>query len=114
MSPVLLHARVGAEHVLLVVACTACPAVQRLETRLSREKYWDQTAYNEEIFFLSHDNYKSPGVRHRILCCGCVQIQSCQVVEWEISTLCHDNCGCNVCGQQLCFVAFVRQRDPCP
>lgn len=39
--------------------------MQRLETRLGREKYWDQTAYNEEIFFLSHDHYKSPGVRGR-------------------------------------------------
>lgn len=36
--------------------------MQRLETRLAKEKYWDQTAYNEEIFFLSHDNYKSPQV----------------------------------------------------
>jgi hypothetical protein len=24
-------------------ACAACAALQRLETRLSREKYWDQT-----------------------------------------------------------------------
>jgi len=37
--------------------------MQRLETRLAKEKYWDQTAYNEEIFFLSHDNYKSPQVK---------------------------------------------------
>jgi hypothetical protein len=36
--------------------------MERLERRLSREKYWDQTAYNEEIFFLSHGNYKSPKV----------------------------------------------------
>lgn len=34
----------------------------RLEDRLSKVKYWDQTAYNEEIFFLSHGNYKSPQV----------------------------------------------------
>jgi hypothetical protein len=47
----------------LVALPVCCLALQRLETRLSREKYWDQTAYNEEIFFLSHDNYKSPGVR---------------------------------------------------
>lgn len=37
--------------------------MHRLETRLAREKYWDQTAYNEEIFFLSHGDYKSPQVR---------------------------------------------------
>lgn len=36
--------------------------MERLEKRLSREKYWDQTAYNEEMFFLSHGNYKSPKV----------------------------------------------------
>jgi hypothetical protein len=28
--------------------------MQRLADRLSRQKYWDQTAFNEEIFFLSH------------------------------------------------------------
>lgn len=41
--------------------------MQRLETRLSREKYWDQTAYNEEMFFLSHDEYKSPQVSVRVM-----------------------------------------------
>lgn len=39
----------------------------RLATRLSKEKYWDQTAYNEEIFFLSHGSYKSPQVSVRVL-----------------------------------------------
>ncbi|GIL62084.1 hypothetical protein Vafri_16376 [Volvox africanus] len=39
----------------------------RLETRLSKEKYWDQTAYNEEIFFLSHGNYRSPQVSVRVM-----------------------------------------------
>lgn len=34
----------------------------RLADRLSKTKYWDQTAYNEEIFFLSHGSYKSPQV----------------------------------------------------
>lgn len=42
--------------------------MQRLDTRLAKEKYWDQTAYNEEIFFLSHDDYKSPQVRRRLHC----------------------------------------------
>ena len=37
--------------------------MQRLDERLSKTKYWDQTAYNEEIFFLSHGDYKSPQVR---------------------------------------------------
>jgi len=41
--------------------------MQRLETRLNREKYWDQTAYNEEIFFLSHDDYRSPQVTVRVM-----------------------------------------------
>jgi hypothetical protein len=34
----------------------------RLDERLSKTKYWDQTAFNEEIFFLSHGSYKSPQV----------------------------------------------------
>ncbi|KAG1676624.1 hypothetical protein FOA52_008753 [Chlamydomonas sp. UWO 241] len=39
----------------------------RLDERLSRQKYWDQTAYNEEMFFLSHGNYKSPQVSVRVM-----------------------------------------------
>ncbi|KXZ46748.1 hypothetical protein GPECTOR_41g713 [Gonium pectorale] len=39
----------------------------RLARRLSQEKYWDQTAYNEEIFFLSHGSYKSPQVSVRVM-----------------------------------------------
>ena len=39
----------------------------RLETRLSKQKYWDQTAWNEEIFFLSHGAYKSPQVTVRVM-----------------------------------------------
>lgn len=38
-----------------------------LQTRLSKEKYWDQTAYNEEMFFLSHGEYKSPQVSVRVM-----------------------------------------------
>lgn len=43
----------------------------RLETRLSKQSYWDQTAYNEEIFFLSHGDYKSPqvGLHHVVMSC---------------------------------------------
>eukprot|EP01026_Neomeris_dumetosa_P070884 TRINITY_DN711_c0_g1_i6.p1 TRINITY_DN711_c0_g1~~TRINITY_DN711_c0_g1_i6.p1 ORF type:complete len:385 (-),score=39.05 TRINITY_DN711_c0_g1_i6:233-1357(-) len=41
--------------------------MQRLETRLSKEKYWDQTAFNEEIFFLSHGEYRSPDVSVRVM-----------------------------------------------
>ncbi|GBF91185.1 glycosyltransferase [Raphidocelis subcapitata] len=41
--------------------------MQRLETRLAREKYWDQTAYNEEMFVLSHGDYKSPQVSVRVM-----------------------------------------------
>lgn len=37
--------------------------MQRLETRLAKETYWDQTAYNEEMFFLSHGSYRNPQVR---------------------------------------------------
>lgn len=41
--------------------------MRRLEARLSREKYWDQTAYNEELFFLSHGDYVSPQATARVM-----------------------------------------------
>lgn len=41
--------------------------LQRLDKRLSEKQYWDQTAYNEEIFFLSHGSYKSPQVSVRVM-----------------------------------------------
>lgn len=41
--------------------------MQRLSARLSEEKYWDQTAFNEEIFFLSHGPYKSTQVSVRVM-----------------------------------------------
>ncbi|GMH33869.1 hypothetical protein BSKO_01703 [Bryopsis sp. KO-2023] len=41
--------------------------MDRLSVRLRRDKYWDQTAFNEEIFFLSHGNYSSPQVSVRVL-----------------------------------------------
>jgi hypothetical protein len=41
--------------------------MKRLDTRLSKQKYWDQTAWNEEIFFLSHGSYKSPQVSVRVM-----------------------------------------------
>ncbi|KAG2497437.1 hypothetical protein HYH03_004592 [Edaphochlamys debaryana] len=39
----------------------------RLADRLSKEQYWDQTAYNEAIFFLSHGSYRSPQVSVRVM-----------------------------------------------
>lgn len=41
--------------------------MRRLEERLSRQKYWDQTAYNEELFFLSHGDYRSPQATVRVM-----------------------------------------------
>jgi arabinosyltransferase len=41
--------------------------MRRLEERLSRQKYWDQTAYNEELFFLSHGDYVSPQATVRVM-----------------------------------------------
>jgi hypothetical protein len=46
----------------------------RLEERLSREKYWDQTAYNEEIFFPSHGTYQASRVRRILFDCCCVVV----------------------------------------
>jgi hypothetical protein len=42
--------------------------MRRLEDRLSRTKYWDQTAYNEELFFLPHgDSFTSPQCTVRVM-----------------------------------------------
>ncbi|KAK9824345.1 hypothetical protein WJX72_009577 [[Myrmecia] bisecta] len=39
----------------------------RIADRLSKVKAWDQSVYNEEIFFLSHGAYKSPNVSVRVM-----------------------------------------------
>jgi hypothetical protein len=42
--------------------------LKRIAGRLRKEKAWDQSVYNEEIFLLSHgDEYKSPGVSVRVM-----------------------------------------------
>ena len=37
--------------------------MQRIAKKLHQEKAWDQSVYNEYIFFLSHGEYKSPQAR---------------------------------------------------
>ena len=41
--------------------------MQRIAARLSKEKAWDQSVYNQEIFFLSHDDYMAPQVTVRVM-----------------------------------------------
>jgi hypothetical protein len=41
--------------------------MERLADRLSRQKYWDQTAFNEEIFFLSHGNVTRVPISVRVM-----------------------------------------------
>ena len=41
--------------------------MQRIAARLSTEKAWDQSVYNQEIFFLSHDDYIAPQVTVRVM-----------------------------------------------
>lgn len=41
--------------------------MQRIAARLSNEKAWDQSVYNQEIFFLSHDDYIAPHVTVRVM-----------------------------------------------
>ena len=41
--------------------------MQRIAARLSQEKAWDQSVYNQEIFFLSHDDYIAPQVTVRVM-----------------------------------------------
>ena len=41
--------------------------MQKLAARLARQKYWDQTAFNEEIFFLSHGDTAYVPISVRVL-----------------------------------------------
>lgn len=41
--------------------------LDRMALRLSREKAWDQSVWNEELFFLSHGDYISPHVSVRVM-----------------------------------------------
>lgn len=41
--------------------------MNRIAARLSKEKAWDQSVFNEEIFFLSHDDYLSPNISVRVM-----------------------------------------------
>ena len=41
--------------------------MKRIAARLAKEKAWDQSVFNEEIFFLSHDDYLSPNVSVRVM-----------------------------------------------
>ena len=41
--------------------------MSRIAARLAREKAWDQSVFNEEIFFLSHDEYVSPNISVRVM-----------------------------------------------
>ncbi|KAL0037045.1 hypothetical protein WJX77_010367 [Trebouxia sp. C0004] len=41
--------------------------MKRIAARLSKEKAWDQSVYNQEIFFLSHDDYVAPHVTVRVM-----------------------------------------------
>lgn len=41
--------------------------MRRIAARLSQEKAWDQSVYNQEIFFLSHDDYIAPQVTVRVM-----------------------------------------------
>lgn len=41
--------------------------MERIAARLAREEAWDQSVYNQEIFFLSHDDYESPHVSVRVM-----------------------------------------------
>jgi len=41
--------------------------MRRCAARLEKEKYWDQTVYNEELFFMSHGDYVSPRATVRVM-----------------------------------------------
>jgi len=41
--------------------------MNRLAHRMATEDVWDQTAYNEEQFYVSYGGYRSPGVSQRVM-----------------------------------------------
>jgi hypothetical protein len=41
--------------------------MKRLTHRMAHEDVWDQTAYNEEQFYLSYGAYRNPGVSQRVM-----------------------------------------------
>lgn len=41
--------------------------MKRMAERMAKQKYWDQQAFNEEVFFLTHGEYKSPGISVRVM-----------------------------------------------
>ena len=41
--------------------------MDRIASRLAKEAAWDQSVFNEEIFFLSHDDYVSPNISVRVM-----------------------------------------------
>lgn len=54
----LFYVRAGAATVALM---------EKLAARLAQQKYWDQTAFNEEIFFLSHGETRFVPVSVRVM-----------------------------------------------
>jgi arabinosyltransferase len=48
-------------------AANTVALMEKLAERLSRQKYWDQTAFNEEIFFLSHGDVAFVPVSVRVM-----------------------------------------------
>ena len=67
--------------------------MDRIASRLAKEAAWDQSVFNEEIFFLSHDDYVSPNISVRVM------------NFHKVSCLCRSCC----CIRQFC-VGF----DPMP
>lgn len=45
----------------------ALELMQRCAARLEKQTYWDQTVYNEELFFMSHGEYLSPRATVRVM-----------------------------------------------
>lgn len=90
--------------------------MDRIAARLAKEAAWDQSVFNEEIFFLSHDDYVSPNISTRVMNylkvrgTTCLPLVSSDFVErccsrllgplWTLSTVKH------VCG------FAVRSADP--
>lgn len=82
--------------------------MDRIAARLAKEAAWDQSVFNEEIFFLSHDDYVSPNISVRVMNYQKVS-ESMRTTAW-FWLLCNNTCTAAACS---CLPARCSCCIPC-
>ena len=93
--------------------------MQKLAHRLSVQKYWDQTAFNEEIFFLSHGDVSYVPISVRVL--DILRFQNSKArpalslffgsITRNIDYCNHQPCA-RSCGQKILKIAYCAGAGP--